>query len=90
VAEHKSAIQEHRKSVRRRARNRQNRTRMRSVVKRFRSLLAAGDIDAARQSLSATLGMIDRTSKLGAIHDRAAARTKSRLARALNRTAAAG
>jgi small subunit ribosomal protein S20 len=81
-------MQEHRKSLRRRACNRMNRTRMRSAVKLFRGLLAAGDVDAARKSLPTTLGLIDRTSRLGAIHDRAAARTKSRLARALNRVAA--
>ena len=83
MANHKSALKQYRQSVKRRIRNRANRSRMRTAVKRFRQLVAS-DVDAARSELPATLGLIDRTAKLGAIHGNAAARTKSRLTRALN------
>jgi small subunit ribosomal protein S20 len=89
MAQHKSALKQHRQSLRRRDRNRRNRSRMRTAVKRFRARLAAGDVSGARESLSATLSMIDRSAKLGALHGNAAARTKSRLARALARATAA-
>ena len=83
MANHKSALKQYRQSVKRRIRNRANRSRMRTAVKRFRQLVAS-DVDAARNELPATLGLIDRTARLGGIHDNAAARTKSRLTRALN------
>ena len=85
MATHKSALKQHRQDVRRRARNRWSRARMRSAVKRYRKAIAAGELDNARQLLPATLALVDRTAKLGGIHDNAAARTKSRLTRALNR-----
>jgi small subunit ribosomal protein S20 len=85
MANHKSALKEHRQAVKRRLRNRTHRSRMRTAVKRLRRAVAAGDADSARDLLPATLALVDRTSKLGAIHDNAAARTKSRLTRACNK-----
>jgi len=69
-------------------RNRAQRTRLRSQVKRIRKALSDGDAEAARGLLTATLSLIDHTAKLGALHDNAAARTKSRLTRAVNKLAA--
>jgi small subunit ribosomal protein S20 len=83
VANHKSAVKQHRRSLRQRQRNRPIRARMRTAVKRFRGLVET-DPEAARTALPTTLGLIDRTAKLGVVHANAAARTKSRLARALN------
>jgi small subunit ribosomal protein S20 len=88
MATHKSALKEQRRSVRRRARNRSNRSRMRTAVKRFRAAVEAGELAQARELLAPTLALVDRTAKLGAMKDRAAARTKSRLSRSLNRAAA--
>ena len=88
MANHKSALKQHRQDVRRRTQNRYNRARMRTAVKHFRSAVAAGDLDTARQLLNPTLSLVDRTAKLGGIHDNAAARTKSRLTRALARAGA--
>jgi len=84
VANHKSALKQYRQSLKRRTRNRANRSRMRSAVKHLRQLIVS-DADAARSALPTTLGLIDHTAKLGAIHDNAAARTKSRLTRAVNK-----
>lgn len=89
MANHKSALKQHRQDVRRRTQNRYNRARMRTAVKGFRKALAEGDLDAAKGMLSQTLGLVDRTAKLGGIHDNAAARTKSRLTAALNRALSA-
>jgi len=85
MANHKSALKEHRQSVKRRLRLRTHRSRMRTAVKNLRRAVEAGDAEAARGLLPTTLAAVDRTAKLGAIHDNAAARTKSRLTRALNK-----
>lgn len=87
MANHKSALKQHRESVRRRLRNRAQRSRMRTAVKRYRRAVDLGDVATARGLLPATLAIVDRTARHGAIHDNAAARTKSRLARALAKLA---
>jgi small subunit ribosomal protein S20 len=84
MARHKSALKKHRQSLLRRQRNRHHRSRVRSAVRRFREAVAAGDVEQARNLLPATLSLLDRTAKLGAIHDNVAARAKSRLTRAVN------
>jgi small subunit ribosomal protein S20 len=84
MATHKSALKRHRQDLRRRGENRLRRGRMRTAVKRYRQALASGDNEAARGLLNATLSVIDRTAKSGAIHHNSADRAKSRLARALN------
>lgn len=88
MATHDSAIKRHRQSVKNRDRNRHHRTRLRSQVKKLRRALDGGDLETARGMLSATLKLVDHSAKLGVIHDNAAARTKSRLARAVQRAAA--
>ena len=88
MASHKSALKRHRQEVERRQRNRNHRTRMRNTVKKLRRALEAGDAESAQRLLPATLAILDHTAKLGAIPDKAAARTKSRLTRALNKLGA--
>ncbi len=61
---------------------------MRNLIKKLRQVLDAGDTASAQRLLPTTLAVVDHTAKLGAIHDKAAARTKSRLARALNKLVA--
>ena len=85
MANHKSALKEHRQSIARRDRNRNHRSRMRTAIKKCRLAIASGDAEMARSLLPATLSLLDRTAKLNAMHDHAAARTKSRLTRAVNR-----
>jgi small subunit ribosomal protein S20 len=70
-----------RQGVKRRARNRRNLSHVKSQVKRLRAAIAAGDAEAARKLLPETVGEIDRAAKKGVVHDNAAARYKSRLAR---------
>jgi small subunit ribosomal protein S20 len=89
MATHKSAIKRHRQSLERRLRNRRHRSRLRGRVKAIRKAIAAGDVETAREMLPATLALVDHTAKLGVIHDNAAARTKSRISRAIQRAATA-
>jgi len=90
MATHESARKQHRQSLARRERNRQHRKRLRTTLKKFRRAVADGDVELARSLLPRSLSLLDRTRKHGAIHANVAARTKSRLSRALNRIAAAG
>lgn len=88
MANHKSAVKRHRQSLDNRARNRQHTSRMRSRVKQLRAAIDKGDGEAARGMLEETLALVDKSAKLGVLHRNAAARTKSRLTRAVNRTEA--
>jgi small subunit ribosomal protein S20 len=87
MATHKSAIKRHRQEEKRRMRNRHHRSKLRSQVKRIRKALQDGDTEAARSLLPATLSLFDRSAKLGVIHGNAAARSKSRITRAVNKLA---
>lgn len=84
MATHKSALKNHRQSTARRQRNRSHRARMRTALKKCRAAIDAGEAEQARGLLRATLSLLDRTAKAGAIHAKTAARSKSRLARAVN------
>lgn len=88
MASHKSAEKAQRRSLKRRARNRAHRARLRGQVKKLREAIQAGDAEAAKGLLDPTLSMIDHSAKLGFVHDNAAARTKSRLARAVGKLTA--
>ena len=78
-----SAEKRMRQAPKRRLRNRSHRSRMRSQIKSLRQAVASGDAEKARELLPATLGVIDHTAQRGIIHRNAAARTKSRLSRAV-------
>ena len=88
MATHKSAIKRHRQDVKRRAENRLHKTRVRTAIKNCRTAIAEGDVDKAKSLLGGTLALLDRTSRSGAMHDNTAARSKSRLQRAVNKAAA--
>lgn len=77
MANIKSAKKRVRQNVGRQARNKSVRSRLRSAVKKQRAQGAAKP-----ESLSMTYSEIDRARKKGVIHKNAAARYKSRLARA--------
>ena len=85
MATHKSAIKQHRRDVKRRATNRLHKTRVRTAVKHCRAAIAEGDAEKAQSLLGGTLALLDRTAKSSAMHDKTAARAKSRLQRAVNK-----
>jgi len=84
MANTKSAEKRIRQAERRRDRNRAVRSELRSTVKTLRQTIAAGDGEAARALLPKTASMIDSTARKGIIHANAAARTNSRLAKAVD------
>jgi small subunit ribosomal protein S20 len=88
MASHESALKAHRQSVKRRLVNRMHRSRLRSQVKKLRRAITTGDAAGARGMLVATLGLVDRSVKHGVLHRNSAARTKSRLTRAVQKLAA--
>ncbi len=83
MANNPSAEKRDRQAGERRQRNRAHRSRMRTAVKNLRQTIDAGDAAAARKQLPEALQLIDATAQKGAIHKNAAARTKSRLERAV-------
>jgi small subunit ribosomal protein S20 len=89
VAHHASAEKQMRQDIKRRARNRKNLSQLKTQVKKLRAAIATGDAEAAKKLLPETVGQIDKASKKGVVHDNAAARTKSRLARKVNALSAA-
>jgi small subunit ribosomal protein S20 len=89
LASHASAVKKQRRDEKRRLHNRALRSRYRTQIRKIRALLDEGDADGARSLLPETLSLVDRSAKLGVIHDNTAARTKSRLMLAVNRLAAA-
>ena len=84
MANHKSAVKRMRQALVRRDRNRSVRSEMRTEIKRLRTAIEQGNAEEAKSLLTATLGIVDTTAKKGVIHRNAAARTKSRLTRAVN------
>lgn len=71
----------HRQTVKRTAHNRELRSRLRTGLKAIRSAIDAGELDRAKAALGETFSMIDKLSAKGIIHDNAAGRYKSRLAK---------
>jgi small subunit ribosomal protein S20 len=89
VAHHASALKRMRQGEKRRARNRKNLSQLKTQLKKLRAVVAEGNAEAARQLLPATEAEIDKAAKKGVVHDNAAARYKSRLARKVSALAAA-
>jgi small subunit ribosomal protein S20 len=79
VASHASALKAHRQSLKNRDRNRQFRSRLRSTLKNVRAAIDGNDQAAAKDSLKASISLIDKMVAKGVIHRNAASRYKSRL-----------
>jgi small subunit ribosomal protein S20 len=74
-------VKAHRQTVKRTAHNRELRSRLRTSLKNIRAAIDAGEKDRAKALLSETFSVIDKMAGKGIIHDNAAGRYKSRLAR---------
>ena len=83
MANHKHTLKAHRQDLVRRERNRGLRTRLRRALKTLRSAIDQGKTDDVKSSFNGTVSLIDKMSAKGVIHDNAAARNKSRLAKRL-------
>ena len=78
---HASAVKAHRQTLKRTAHNRELRSRLRTALKNIRAAIDAGKTAEAKSALSATFSIVDKMSAKGLIHDNAAGRYKSRLAK---------
>ena len=83
MANIKSAEKRNRTNEASRGRNRSYRTRMRSAIRDLRAAVDAGDRATAESLLAQTLSLVDSTAQKKIIHPNAAARTKSRLTKAV-------
>ena len=86
---HASAVKAHRQTIKRTEHNRALRSRLRTALKGIRSAIETGNTDAAKAALSQTSSLIDKMSAKGIIHDNAASRYKSRIAKRLAAKSAA-
>ncbi len=77
----KQAKKRMRQDDERRISNKHVRSTMRSAVKR---VLEAESSEAAKEALPEAMKRVDKAAKINVIHDNAAARVKSRLAKAAN------
>ena len=84
MANIKSQIKRNRQNERRRVRNKAVRTSLKTATKKVRTAAETGDVDAATVQLRQAVRDIDKAASNGTLHKRAAARKKSRLARAVN------
>jgi small subunit ribosomal protein S20 len=80
----KSAVKRVRQCARRTTRNRALRSTFRSSLKSAQKALDAGDPNAAREEVRATLSVIGKSEKKGIVHANKAARHASRLAKRLH------
>lgn len=79
MANHFSALKRMRQSRKRAELNRARRSHLRHAVRELRRAILAGDAGKARELLSQTISVIDRSLKKGIIKENTASRFKSRL-----------
>jgi small subunit ribosomal protein S20 len=72
----------------RRTRNRHFKSMMRTRTKLFRATIDAGDLEAANEMFTSTIGLIHKLATKGIIHKNQAARRVSRLQLLLNKAQA--
>ena len=89
MANIRSQIKRNRQAIKRRLRNRSVRSALKTARKKVRLALGEGDLETALLRAREAARAYDKAASKGIIHKRAAARHKSRLARAANRAAAA-
>jgi small subunit ribosomal protein S20 len=83
MANIKSARKRARQAIERRDHNMGMRTAVRTAIKNVKKAVAAGNAEAAAQTLRASHSVIDRIVAKGILHRNAGDRHKSRLAQAV-------
>ena len=71
----------HRQTLKRTTHNRELRSSLRTALKSIRAAINAGKTADAKAALSKTFSIVDKMSAKGIIHDNAAGRYKSRIAK---------
>lgn len=77
-----------RQNHKRRLRNRSQRTSLRTVLKKFQATVATDDATGKDEAFRLATKVVDQAAAKGLIHKNKAARTKSRMAKKLQKTAA--
>ena len=78
-----SAKKRLRQSIDRRLQNRSVRSRLRTLIRKVRTAVSAGDVETSTASFQAAVKELDQAAAKNVIHANTAARTKSRLSRAI-------
>ena len=78
-----SAKKRLRQNVNRRAKNRSTKTAIRTLTRKVRESIAAKDVAKSEETFGTLVSKLDRASGKKVIHANAAARTKSRLTKAI-------
>lgn len=78
-----SASKRLRQDQTRRARNRSARAAVRTQVKKVRRAVEAGEVETSENEFKTAVKRLDQAAAKGLIHANAAARTKSRLSKAI-------
>jgi small subunit ribosomal protein S20 len=81
-------VKAHRQTIKRTEHNRALRSKLRTALKSIRAAIDTGDTATAKSVLNQTFSIIDKMSGKGIIHDNAAGRYKSRIAKRLTRKSA--
>lgn len=89
MANTKSAKKDLRRTAKRRQRNIQVKSALKTYVKKVRVSAATGDAEATAVALVSAVKALDKAAQKGTIHKNAAARRKSRAAKAANKVLAA-
>lgn len=84
MANKRSSKKDLRRIAKRRVRNQGTRTSLKTFVKKVKT---ATDASAANEALKTAVSAIDKAAQRGIIHKNAAARRKSRAAKAANKVA---
>ena len=85
----KSAKKRMRQSVKRTARNRVRKEKLKKAVKSFKAILGKGDQAAIGEEFKKVSGAVDKAGVKGILHKNTVNRRKSRMAKMINRLAAA-
>ncbi len=79
----KSAKKSLRQNVAKRLRNRSFKSNMRTQVRKVREAIAAGEVESSESEFRLAAKHLDKAASRGVIHANSAARTKSRLSKAI-------
>ena len=85
----RSAKKRLRQEVKKTASNRDVRSGVRNQVKKIRSLISAGDAEGCQTAFRTACKKLDQAAAKGIMHANTAARTKSRLSKAIKGMSAA-
>lgn len=88
MATHRSAEKRHRQSLKRRTRNREAKSAIKAEVKKVLDKTETGSVAEAKTELKSAARKLDKAVSRGIIHKKKAARKISRLAKAVNKSAA--